>query len=183
MYYEAASVDGASKGTQFWQITMPSAEPDHLLQPVLQIIGAFQSSPAFIVWAGNGGPLDSDDVLHLVSHQQGFTQLDMGYASAMAVVARPDRGRLHVPQLLPLQVWVSTMTGNRKPARRTSGGDTHADATRAPPTSTRRRGRTTRDVRDQATLVLAASFLNDLSPAVDAHQLVPTTDEISATRA
>ncbi|HET7723205.1 MAG TPA: sugar ABC transporter permease [Propionibacteriaceae bacterium] len=85
MYYEAAAVDGASKWTQFWQITMPLLSPIIFFNLVLQIIGAFQSfTQAFIVSGGNGGPSDSTMFYTLYLYQQGFANLDMGYAAAMA---------------------------------------------------------------------------------------------------
>jgi multiple sugar transport system permease protein len=85
MYYEAASVDGASKWTQFWQITMPLLSPIIFFNLVLQIIGAFQSfTQAFIVSGGQGGPSDSTMFYTLYLYQQGFAQLDMGYAASMA---------------------------------------------------------------------------------------------------
>ena len=85
MYYEAASVDGASKWTQFWHITMPLLSPIIFFNLVLQIIGAFQSfTQAFIVSGGNGGPSDSTMFYTLYLYQKGFAQLEMGYAAAMA---------------------------------------------------------------------------------------------------
>jgi multiple sugar transport system permease protein len=85
MYYEAASVDGAGKWTKFWHITMPLLSPIIFFNLVLQIIGAFQSfTQAFIVSGGNGGPADSTMFYTLYLYQKGFTQLDMGYAAAMA---------------------------------------------------------------------------------------------------
>ena len=85
MYYEAAAVDGASKWTQFWRITMPLLSPIIFFNLVLQIIGAFQSfTQAFIVSGGTGGPSDSTMFYTLYLYQKGFTNFDMGYASAMA---------------------------------------------------------------------------------------------------
>ncbi len=85
MYYEAASVDGANKWTQFWHITMPLLSPIIFFNLVLQIIGAFQSfTQAFIVSGGNGGPSDSTMFYTLYLYQKGFAQLEMGYAAAMA---------------------------------------------------------------------------------------------------
>lgn len=85
MYYEAASVDGASKWTQFWQITMPLLSPIIFFNLVLQIIGAFQSfTQAFIVSGGTGGPSDSTLFFTLYLYQRGFSQFQMGYASAIA---------------------------------------------------------------------------------------------------
>ncbi|MWB97618.1 carbohydrate ABC transporter permease [Agromyces seonyuensis] len=85
MYYEAASVDGASRWQQFWRITMPMLTPIIFFNLILQIIGAFQSfTQAFVVSGGTGGPVDSTLFYTLYLYQRGFTSLDMGYASAMA---------------------------------------------------------------------------------------------------
>lgn len=85
MYYEAASVDGATKWTQFWNITMPLLSPIIFFNLVLQIIGAFQAfTQAFIVSGGQGGPSDSTLFYTLYLYQKGFAQLEMGYAAAMA---------------------------------------------------------------------------------------------------
>lgn len=87
MYYEAASVDGANRSQQFWRITLPMLTPIIFFNLVLQIIGAFQSfTQAFIVSGGSGGPVDSTLFYTLYLYQQGFTNLNMGYASAMAWV-------------------------------------------------------------------------------------------------
>lgn len=85
MYYEAASIDGASKWRQFLSITLPILSPIIFFNLVLQIIGAFQNfTQAFIVSNGSGGPADSTMFFTLYLYQQGFKQFDMGYASAMA---------------------------------------------------------------------------------------------------
>ncbi|WP_298461886.1 carbohydrate ABC transporter permease [uncultured Cellulomonas sp.] len=85
MYYEAAAIDGATKLRQFWSITIPMLTPIIFFNLVLQFIGAFQSfTPAFVVSGGTGGPADSTLFYTLYLYQQGFTNLDMGYASAMA---------------------------------------------------------------------------------------------------
>ena len=85
MYYEAASMDGASKARQLWTITIPLLTPIIFFNLVLQIIGAFQSfTQAFVVSGGTGGPADSTMFYTLYLYQKGFTNFDMGYASAMA---------------------------------------------------------------------------------------------------
>ncbi|QEO13962.1 sugar ABC transporter permease [Agromyces intestinalis] len=85
MYYEAASVDGANRRQQFWRITLPMLTPIIFFNLVLQIIHAFQSfTQAFIVSGGTGGPVDSTLFATLYLYQKGFTNLEMGYASAMA---------------------------------------------------------------------------------------------------
>ncbi|MET1156770.1 ABC transporter permease subunit [Arthrobacter sp.] len=85
MYYEAASVDGASKLRQLVTITLPLLTPIIFFNLVLQIIGAFQSfTQAFVVSGGTGGPADSTMFYTLYLYQKGFGNFDMGYASAMA---------------------------------------------------------------------------------------------------
>jgi multiple sugar transport system permease protein len=87
MYYEAASVDGASRKRQFFKITLPLLSPIIFFNLVLQIIGAFQSfTQAFVVSNGSGGPADSTMFYTLYLYQTGFNNFDMGYASAMAWV-------------------------------------------------------------------------------------------------
>jgi len=85
MYYEAASVDGASRWHQLWRITIPLLTPIIFFNAVLQLIGTFQSfTQAYIVSGGTGGPVDSTLFYTLYLYQQGFANLNMGYASAMA---------------------------------------------------------------------------------------------------
>lgn len=85
MYYEAASVDGASKTAQFFRITIPLLTPIIFFNLVLQVINAFQTfTQAFVVSGGTGGPSDSTMFYTLYLYLKGFGQFDMGYASAMA---------------------------------------------------------------------------------------------------
>jgi pectin-derived oligosaccharide transport system permease protein len=85
MYYEAASVDGASKWAQFRKITLPLLCPIIFFNLVLQVINAFQSfTQAYVVSNGTGGPADETLFYTLYLYQRGFVQFQMGYASAMA---------------------------------------------------------------------------------------------------
>ena len=85
MYYEAASVDGATRWTKFRRITLPLLSPIIFFNLVLQVIGAFQSfTQAFVVSGGTGGPSDSTLFYTLYLYQKGFGQFQMGYAAAMA---------------------------------------------------------------------------------------------------
>jgi multiple sugar transport system permease protein len=85
MYYEAAACDGASKWSQFRKITVPMLTPIIFFNLILQVINAFQSfTQAFVVSGGSGGPSDSTMFYTLYLYIKGFTQFDMGYASAMA---------------------------------------------------------------------------------------------------
>lgn len=85
-YYEAALVDGANAWEAFRRVTIP------LLMPVLMFVVVTQAVFSFQVFVPvyqmtRGGPLDSTKVLVYYIYQQGFRFQDMGYASALSVVA------------------------------------------------------------------------------------------------
>ncbi len=85
MYYEAASLDGASRVRQFASVTIPLLTPIIFFNLVLQVINSFQSfTQAYVVSGGTGGPADSTLFYTLYLYQEGFRNLNMGYASAMA---------------------------------------------------------------------------------------------------
>jgi len=85
MFYEAASVDGAGPVRKFFQITLPLLTPIIFFNLVLQIIFAFQAfTQAYVVSGGTGGPGDATMFYTLLLYKEAFTELNMGYASAMA---------------------------------------------------------------------------------------------------
>ncbi|WP_159621248.1 carbohydrate ABC transporter permease [Ruania rhizosphaerae] len=87
MYYEAASVDGATPVRQFVSITLPLLSPVLFFNLVLGLIGSLQTfTQAYVFSGGTGGPADSTLFFNLYLYQQGFQQFDMGYASALAWV-------------------------------------------------------------------------------------------------
>lgn len=83
--HEAASIDGAGRFTKFFRITLPLLTPIIFFNVIMQIINSFQAfTPAYIVSEGTGGPVDSTLFYTLYLYIQGFTNFNMGYASAMA---------------------------------------------------------------------------------------------------
>jgi multiple sugar transport system permease protein len=83
-YYEAASVDGATRFQQFFFITLPMLGPLILFNTVMVMIGALQAfNSAYIISSGSGGPADSTLFFTLYLYQQGFVNFDFGYASAL----------------------------------------------------------------------------------------------------
>ena len=85
--YDAASVDGAGVLSKFFRITVPMLTPVIFFNLIMGIIGAFKAfTSAYIVSGGNGGPLDSTLFYTLYLYEKGFTDFEMGYASAMAWV-------------------------------------------------------------------------------------------------
>jgi multiple sugar transport system permease protein len=83
--YEAAMVDGAGHVRRFMSITLPTLTPLIFFNVLLTTVNAFQAfTPAYVISGGTGGPLNSTLFYTLYLYQRGFTQLEMGYASAMA---------------------------------------------------------------------------------------------------
>ncbi|WP_329320217.1 carbohydrate ABC transporter permease [Streptomyces sp. NBC_01262] len=87
--YEAAEVDGASAWRRFCSITLPMISPVLFFNLLLEIIHSFQVFTSALVIAGPGGgqaggPGGSLLVYTWYLYDQGFQQLRMGYASAMA---------------------------------------------------------------------------------------------------
>ncbi|HLL65315.1 MAG TPA: sugar ABC transporter permease [Micromonosporaceae bacterium] len=83
--YDAAAVDGAGWWRSFRSITIPMLSPVILFNLVLETIHAFQAfTGAYVISSGRGGPSDSTLFYTLYLYQKGFSQFQMGYASAMA---------------------------------------------------------------------------------------------------
>nr|WP_235912413.1 sugar ABC transporter permease [Ruania zhangjianzhongii] len=107
MYYEAASLDGASKFRKFRSITFPMLTPIIFFNLVLQIINAFQTfTQAFIVSGGTGGPSDSTLFYTLYLYQEGFGNFNMGYASAMAWLLLIIIGAMTAINFFASKYWV-----------------------------------------------------------------------------
>ncbi|GAB3170879.1 sugar ABC transporter permease [Myceligenerans halotolerans] len=107
MYYEASAIDGATRWRQFRSITIPLLTPVIFFNLVLQIINAFQSfTQAFVVSGGTGGPVDSTLFYTLYLYQRGFTDYQMGYASAMAWLLLFIIGAFTAINFLVSKYWV-----------------------------------------------------------------------------
>ncbi|WP_078856567.1 carbohydrate ABC transporter permease [Streptomyces sp. NBRC 109706] len=85
--YDAASVDGAGALRRFRSVTLPMLSPLVFFNLLLSVVNAFQAfTSAYVVSNGSGGPSDSTLFYTLYLYEQGFAQLNMGYAAAMAWV-------------------------------------------------------------------------------------------------
>jgi multiple sugar transport system permease protein len=85
--YESAKLDGANAWSRFLYITYPMLKPTTFFVVVMGIIGTFQLfDQSYIFSAGSGGPNNSTLTLALLIYQYAFKNLDMGYASALAVI-------------------------------------------------------------------------------------------------
>lgn len=83
--YEAASLDGATRSRQFFDITVPLLRPVIFFVLTLGIIGTFQVFDQIFVMT-SGGPAKTTTTLAYLVYQEGFGNFSMGYASSIAVV-------------------------------------------------------------------------------------------------
>jgi multiple sugar transport system permease protein len=83
--YEAAQIDGANAWSRFWKITLPLLTPTIFFQLVIEMIDSFKIfTEAFVIT--QGGPLKATFFYLLYFYQEAFTNFNMGYASALALV-------------------------------------------------------------------------------------------------
>ncbi|MGV3615578.1 MAG: carbohydrate ABC transporter permease [Fimbriimonas sp.] len=82
---EASTIDGARPGQQFRYITWPLLMPTTMFLTIMGVIGGFQVFQSVYIMTG-GGPLDRTRVYLYYLWQKGFQSLQMGYASALAVL-------------------------------------------------------------------------------------------------
>ena len=81
--YEAADVDGATGWQKFIRITVPMLSNTTFVVAILLVIEAFNMFESIFVMT-KGGPLGSTSTIMYYIYEQGFTNYNMGYASALA---------------------------------------------------------------------------------------------------
>jgi multiple sugar transport system permease protein len=87
-YYEAAMVDGASSWQRFRLITLPLLNRTIVLVVILCMISSLQNFTLVRLMSkdGFGGPLNSTITMSLLIYKEAFFSLNMGKASAIAVI-------------------------------------------------------------------------------------------------
>jgi multiple sugar transport system permease protein len=82
---EAAAVDGANAWQRFWKVVMPQLRGVNTVVFAVTVIDSLRTFD--IVWAmTRGGPYNTTQLLSTYMFQQGFTLVNLGYGSAIAVV-------------------------------------------------------------------------------------------------
>ena len=106
--YEAAALDGASRWTLFRHITLPLLSPTLVFLIVVSTIQAFRVfDPVYVMSGGLGGPANSTATLVFYLYKQAFSNLDGGYASAIAYLIVGIALALTVVQLNVSKRWVT----------------------------------------------------------------------------
>ncbi|MCD6318216.1 sugar ABC transporter permease, partial [Candidatus Aerophobetes bacterium] len=83
--YDAAKVDGANEGQQFWKITLPLLKPTTLFVLVTQTIGVFQIW-VVIYLLTQGGPAYATESIVYLLYQTAFDFYKFGLACAQGIV-------------------------------------------------------------------------------------------------
>jgi multiple sugar transport system permease protein len=82
---EAAAIDGATPWIRFRFVVLPLLAPVVVFNLIMQMISASQTfTQAYVISGGSGAPANSLLFYTLYLYQRGFTNFQMGYASAMA---------------------------------------------------------------------------------------------------
>ncbi len=84
-YYEAATVDGATRFKQFFYITLPIMKPVVLVALIMRTIFVFHTFDLIFILT-KGGPGDSTRVLSYYTYQESFTFLRQGRGAAVAFI-------------------------------------------------------------------------------------------------
>jgi len=81
--YEAACIDGASRGQYFWRVSLPMLRPTIISGMILSIIGSLKYFDLVYVMTG-GGPGVATELMATYMYRYSFTRLNMGYGSTVA---------------------------------------------------------------------------------------------------
>jgi multiple sugar transport system permease protein len=83
--YEAARLDRANGWQRFVHITLPLIRPAVVMVVILRTMTALSAFAAIFAATG-GGPGTATEILNLYAYRTAFTELNLGYGSALAVV-------------------------------------------------------------------------------------------------
>ena len=87
--FEAARIDGATRGQYFWKIALPLLVPSMKSAAILSMVGSLKYFDLIYVMTG-GGPGTSTELMATYMYKESFSNFNMGYGSAVEI------GRAHV---------------------------------------------------------------------------------------
>ena len=83
--FEAARLDRANAFQRFRHITLPLIRPAVVMVVILRVMTALSAFAAIFAATG-GGPGSATEILNLYAYRTSFTELNLGYGAALAVV-------------------------------------------------------------------------------------------------
>jgi multiple sugar transport system permease protein len=83
--YEAAAVDGASRGFRFFNITLPLSAPILVIAVLLRLIDSFKQFDLFYALTG-GGPGDATQTISFTVYKTAFQYFYTGDSSALGLI-------------------------------------------------------------------------------------------------
>ena len=81
--FEAARIDGATRGQYFWKIALPLLVPSIKSAAILSMVGSLKYFDLIYVMTG-GGPGTSTELMATYMYKESFKNFNMGYGSAIA---------------------------------------------------------------------------------------------------
>ncbi len=81
--FEAARIDGATRGQYFWKVALPLLIPALKSAAILSMVGSLKYFDLIYVMTG-GGPGTSTELMATYMYKNSFKQFNMGYGSAIA---------------------------------------------------------------------------------------------------
>ena len=85
--YEAASIDGANRVQQFFNVTIPNLKPTIVFVTAISIYGGLAMFlESFMLYAGNNSPNNQGLTVVGYLYRSGIEENDLGFASAVGVV-------------------------------------------------------------------------------------------------
>ena len=81
--FEAARIDGATRGQYFWKIGLPLLVPSMKSAAILSMVGSLKYFDLIYVMTG-GGPGTSTELMATYMYKESFSNFNMGYGSAVA---------------------------------------------------------------------------------------------------
>jgi multiple sugar transport system permease protein len=83
--YEAARIDRANAWRRFVHITLPLIRPAIVIVVIMRMMVALSAFAAIFAATG-GGPGTATEILNLYAYRTSFSELNLGYGAALAVV-------------------------------------------------------------------------------------------------
>ena len=83
--FEAARIDRATAWQRFRHITLPLIRPAIVIVVIMRMMTALSAFAAIFAATG-GGPGTATEILNLYAYRTSFSELNLGYGSALAVV-------------------------------------------------------------------------------------------------